>query len=214
MLKLRCVSAEEGLSSPTGHNFLLTIDGGLEDLHAELLPMLRPYELKPLLFLVVDQIGGFNAWESTMGYRKQKLLSVEQVREMQRYGIEFGSHTCSHPWLPSLSDNDLQKEVKDSKQKLEDLLGVEVTKFAYPYGGANARVRAMVARAGYKWAFSTSPGLSFWDDPLWIKRVEVADSDSLFGLLVKVLTGKSVSQRSFEQLTRLRDWAENAHKPD
>ena len=194
LLQHKPASAEVGLSSSTGREFVLTIDTGFEDLYTELIPLLRPYSLKPLVFLVVDQIGGFNQWESAMGYRKKRLLSIEQVREMQHLGVEFGSQTCSHPWLPTQSDRDLQREVKDSKERLENMIGVEIDKFAYPYGGANARVRSAVARAGYKWAFSSRPELSYWDDPMMIKRVIFNDTDSTFDLLLKIFTGMSLSQ--------------------
>lgn len=153
---------------------------------------------------MVDRLGGFNEWESPVGYTRRKLLSVEQMREMARYGVEFGSHTCTHPWLPSLTEDDLWHEVNDSKHRLEDLLGAEVGSFAYPYGGANAHVRVAVARAGYRQAFSVSPGLSFWDDPMWIERVEVAEKDSHLDLLLKVFTGNSASQRVYEQTMRFR----------
>jgi peptidoglycan/xylan/chitin deacetylase (PgdA/CDA1 family) len=107
--------------------------------------------------------------------------------------------------LPSLTDTDLQWEIRRSKELLEDLLGVEINAFAYPYGGENARVRSAVARAGYKWAFSSQSGLSFWDDPMQIKRVSVHDSDSIVALLSKALTGNSIAQHTFETAARLRD---------
>lgn len=202
--------AVEGLSRKK--SYLLTIDDGFEELHAQLLPLIEPYRLKPLVFVVVDRLGGFNEWESPVGYTRRKLLSVEQMRELARYGVEFGSHTCTHPWLPSLTEDDLWHEVHDSKRRLEDLLGTEVTSFAYPYGGANAHIRATVAQAGYKRAFSVSPGLSFWDDPTWIKRVEVAETDTRLDLLLKMFTGKSASQRVYEQTTRLRKLLRPAHE--
>ena len=204
LLRYQNVTIDQGQNPENGRGFVLTIDDGFEDLYAELLPLIDHYNLRPLVFIVVDRLGGFNDWESPMGYTKRRLLSTEQMREMHRYGVEFGSHSCTHSWLPSLNEADLWREVHDSKRKLEDLLGCEVTSFAYPYGGANAHVRATVARAGYKWAFSVSPGLSFWDDPMWIKRVEVAEKDSNLDLVLKISKGKSASQILFEQLTRLR----------
>lgn len=203
-LNFQSITDGEVLGFVDRKRYLLTIDDGFEELHAELLPLIASHRLKPLVFVVVDRLGGFNEWESPVGYTRRKLLSVAQMREMAQYGVEFGSHTCTHPWLPSLTEEDLWHEVNDSKRRLEDLLGAEVTSFAYPYGGANAHIRAVVARAGYKRAFSVAPGLSFWDDPMWIRRVEVAEKDTYLDLLLKVFTGKSASQRAFEQTTRLR----------
>jgi peptidoglycan/xylan/chitin deacetylase (PgdA/CDA1 family) len=204
-LEYESVTSRQFTGAKAGRNCLLTFDEGFEDLYSELLPLIGPHGLKPLVFVVADRIGRFNTWESTAGYTKRSLLSATQIREMAKYGVEFGSQTCTHSWLPSLTEKDLRREVNDSKGKLEDLLGAEITSFAYPYGGANAHIRATVARAGYTRAFSSSPGLSFWDDPMWIRRVEVAEQDSSFSMSLKLRTGKNLSQRVAERITHLRN---------
>jgi peptidoglycan/xylan/chitin deacetylase (PgdA/CDA1 family) len=88
--------------------------------------------------------------------RKQKsTLSWSQVRELDAAGVEIGSHSFSHPWLTRLSDDELEREVADSRRLLEDKLGKAVTSFAYPYGDYNARVIDAVRKSGYRCAFST-----------------------------------------------------------
>ena len=116
---------------------------------------MREFRLKPLVFLVANQIGGMNVWDQERGERVRMLLSLDQIREMAAAGVEFGSHTLTHPWLPSVDDHQLLREVVDSKLRLEDLLGVEVPCFAYPFGAVDQRVRAAVVAAGYRLAFTT-----------------------------------------------------------
>ncbi|HEV2214593.1 MAG TPA: polysaccharide deacetylase family protein, partial [Terracidiphilus sp.] len=152
---------------------LLTFDDGYDDLFTELLPWLRQHRFTALVFLVAGQIGGTNLWDQRRGLRARQLLTLDQIREMHRSGVEFGSHTLTHPWLPGLSDDELEREVRGSKRRLEDLLGMEVTTFAYPYGGVDRRVRAAVARAGYKLAFTTLPGVNRWNDPLCQRRADI-----------------------------------------
>ena len=155
--------------------FVLTFDDGYEDFYSEVFPKMAEYQLKPLVFLVADRIGASNQWDQARGLRRKKLLNFDQIRELQRYGVRFGSHTLTHPSLPNLSAKELRREVADSKHRLEDLLGQEMTAFAYPYGDTNRRVRAAVIEAGYKVAFTTTEGLNTWQDPFALRRIDIND---------------------------------------
>jgi peptidoglycan/xylan/chitin deacetylase (PgdA/CDA1 family) len=175
-------------SVPNKH-VLLTFDDGYDDLFNELLPLVIEHRYKPVVFLVADRIGSSNLWDQQTGLRARNLLSLGQIREMQKYGVQFGSHTLTHPFLPSISDAELQREVCDSKSRLEDMLGVEITSFAYPFGGVDMRVRSAVATAGYKVAFTTKPGLNWWNDPLTQRRAGVNDYTSLLDFALKLRNG-------------------------
>jgi peptidoglycan/xylan/chitin deacetylase (PgdA/CDA1 family) len=90
-------------------------------------------------------------------------MNWHQVREMSAAGMEFGSHTVTHPVLTKLCDVDLQKELVDSKSRIEAELGVPVTALAYPVGGAeahDARVRLYALRAGYRIGMCYEPGVN------------------------------------------------------
>ena len=173
---------------------LLTFDDGYDDLYTELLPWLRRHNFTALVFLVADHIGGSNLWDQKRGLRARQLLTFAQIREMQHYGVEFGSHTLTHPWLPALSNDDLHREVCHSRRRLEDLLGVEVTSFAYPYGGVDRRVRAAVARAGYKLAFTALPGINRWNDPLCQNRADIHHGTTPLELLLHLRYGRGYRQ--------------------
>ena len=193
-LSYTSVTPEEGLSAQVPHSrCVLTFDDGYDDFYAEVFPHVSTFRLKPLVFLVVDQIGKTNSWDAHLKYRfPRKLLSIEQIREMHRHGVLFGSHTLSHPSLPSLSEAALRREVRESKARLEDLLGSEVTNFAYPYGDLDLRVRTAVGEAGYKLAFSIEPGSNLWHDPLALRRIELSDRDTYLGTLLKLTTDRSL----------------------
>jgi GT2 family glycosyltransferase/peptidoglycan/xylan/chitin deacetylase (PgdA/CDA1 family) len=184
---------------------LLTFDDGYDDLFEELLPLVIEHHYTPVIYLVVDQIGASNVWDQESGIRVRNLLTLAQIREMQKYGVEFGSHTLTHPWLPSASDAQLRREVHDSKHRLEDMLGVEIASFAYPFGGVDRRVRSAVANAGYKLAFTAEPGLNWWNDPLCQRRADVNDHTTVRDFAHKLRNGRSrietiaVFLRSMEQ---------------
>ncbi len=163
---------------PANH-VLLTFDDGYDDLYEHLLPLVIEHHYTPIVYLVADHIGGSNVWDQANGLRARNLLTVEQIREMQKYGVEFGSHTLTHPRLSQVSDAQLHREVTDSKHRIEDLLGVEAISFAYPFGDLDRRVRTAVAGAGYKLAFTVEPGLNRRNDPFRQRRAEVNDSTTV-----------------------------------
>jgi len=88
-------------------------------------------------------------------------LNWDQVREMAQAGIEFGSHTVTHPILANLTDDELEFELAESRRAIEMQTGKPVTTISYPVGGRNAfndRVRQEVQRAGYRLGVSYIPG--------------------------------------------------------
>lgn len=207
----RTASLEQWLRDEVPDNHvLLTFDDGYDDLYEHLLPLVIQHQYKPLIFLVADRIGQSNVWDQSSGLRARNLLTLDQILEMQRYGVDFGSHTMTHPWLPDLSDAQLHREVRDSKHRLEDLLGREITSFAYPCGGVDMRVRSAVQAAGYKAAFTVKSGLNWWNDPLCQRRAEVNDYSSLADFLCQLRAGETPRQvliaqlRSLEQNTPTR----------
>jgi peptidoglycan/xylan/chitin deacetylase (PgdA/CDA1 family) len=157
---------------------LLTFDDAYDDLYEHLLPLVIEHHLTPVIFVVADRIGQTNLWDQASGLRSRNLLNLSQLREMQRYGVLFGSHTLSHAALPTTSDQQLLRETRDSRLKLQDLLGSEILSFAYPYGEVDQRVRSAVVAAGYKVAFTTLPGPNWWNDPFSQRRADINEYTS------------------------------------
>lgn len=155
--------------------YVLTFDDGYEDFYTEVFPLIESYGLKPLVLLPMERIGDSNRWDQGVGLRARRLMNADQICELRRHGVRFGSHTLTHAFLPKIGDEQLRRELVESKHKLQDLLGEEVTAFAYPFGAANRRVRTAVIEAGYKVAFSTVEGLNVWQDPYSLMRTDFSD---------------------------------------
>ncbi len=85
-------------------------------------------------------------------------LTWSKLRELDPSLITIGSHTLSHPILPTIDDATLEREVRDSRQILEQRLGRAVDLFCYPNGAQDDRVHAAVARH-YRAAVTTRYGL-------------------------------------------------------
>jgi peptidoglycan/xylan/chitin deacetylase (PgdA/CDA1 family) len=73
---------------------------------------------------------------------------------------EVASHTVSHAHLPRLSDQELDRELRESRRRLEDELRRPCRWLAYPFGDENGRVRAAAERAGYEASFALPKGLA------------------------------------------------------
>jgi len=100
-------------------------------------------------------------------------LSWEQIIEMSRNGIDFGSHTTSHPILSKLNNNELKNELMDSKEILEEKLGKDISIFAYPNGLSNdynENVIKNIKLAGYKFALTYIAGANNIKE---LKRYEI-----------------------------------------
>jgi peptidoglycan/xylan/chitin deacetylase (PgdA/CDA1 family) len=90
------------------------------------------------------------------------MLMDEQVRELQKAGVEIGAHTVNHPILCNLSTDEAREEILESKQNLEEILGSSVRLFAYPNGRRgedyDSEHAELVRSLGFRAAVSTHPG--------------------------------------------------------
>jgi len=77
-----------------------------------------------------------------------------QIKEMSDNGMFIGSHSLNHPNFTAISDEQLRKELADSKRILEEKIGKQVDILAYPGGNHNAHVIELVKEAGYQAALS------------------------------------------------------------
>jgi peptidoglycan/xylan/chitin deacetylase (PgdA/CDA1 family) len=90
-------------------------------------------------------------------------LTWDDVRQMAAGGIEFGSHTMTHPILSNVTERQLYEEVTLSKERLEQQLDKDVIAFSYPVGGRasfNGGVKEAVNRCGFRYAVSYQEGVA------------------------------------------------------
>ena len=83
------------------------------------------------------------------------LMRKCEILELDRMGMEIGSHTVNHAILPQLTDAEAWSELTDSRKELEDLLGKPVPAFCFPKGRFNSRTCTLARDAGYQLARTT-----------------------------------------------------------
>ncbi len=149
----------------------LTFDDGYDDFIDYALPVLLRYGFTATAFVLAGRLGGDNAW-TPEGPRKQ-LMTVEGLRTAAAAGIEIGSHGLLHVSLPSVSDEELDREVGLSRRVLEEAVGQEVGGFCYPFGHLDGRTVRAVQSAGYDYACAI--WRSEWPERYALRRVAVQD---------------------------------------
>jgi peptidoglycan/xylan/chitin deacetylase (PgdA/CDA1 family) len=107
-------------------------------------------------------------------------LTWDEVIEMKNNGIEFGSHSHTHPILSIISSDQKKEEVEKSKQILENKFQEEVTLFTYPNGQKkdyDDETIRFVQEAGYRCAPVGYRGLNdLTTNPYEVKRLDLNDN--------------------------------------
>jgi len=176
---IRCVSVGTIVQSLLDHEPLpercvgITFDDGFESVYSQAFPILKRYGFSATVFLVTDYCGGQNDWPAQpVSIHRMPLLTWTQVREMDKYGIEFGAHTSSHPRLDRIAAENLAHELIQPKAQIEEQVGHSIEMFAYPYGRYDERVKAMVGKT-YAGAWTAQPGMvTSSSDPLELARID------------------------------------------
>ena len=141
---------------------ILTFDDGYEDNWRVVLPMLEERGMKAVFYMVTNSIG------------KPGYLTWDNLFDMERRGMEIGSHTANHLPLTTLSPEKQREELRLSKLMLEWKGMKTIYSFSYPNGSYNAGVVAMLAEEEYLTAVTGEAGLNTLEtNPYLLRRVNI-----------------------------------------
>jgi peptidoglycan/xylan/chitin deacetylase (PgdA/CDA1 family) len=120
------------------------------------------------------------------------MLTWDEVREMHKLGMTIGSHTVTHPNLPSAGIERAREELIGSRRRLEQEISSPVTMFSYPNGGAERYltpdIQSSVRQAGYAAASTSHNAFAGPASDLYaLERIEVEErvEDLAFALEVE-----------------------------
>lgn len=89
------------------------------------------------------------------GYFRRSVITPDEVREMSDSGFcEVGSHTVRHVHVDRTWN--VERELTESKAKIEEWTGRPCRSFSYPYGHCDARTLRLV-RKHFAWATRDLP---------------------------------------------------------
>lgn len=182
---------------------LLTFDDAYADLAEVALPLLERYGFLATIFVVTAFVGGTNEWDVASGYPERRLMGADEIRRWSARGVDFGTHTRTHPDLRTVSDEVLHHEVLGSREELEALIEVPVEAFAYPHGHYNERVVGSVGRS-FRIGFTCDAGLNRRDtDLLCMRRVNAGSGYSWVGQATRTALGNAPRELATNVLARV-----------
>lgn len=182
----------------------LSFDDGYQDVADHALPVLRAHGFSATVFVATGVTDGRALF--TWYDAQPPLMGWETIRELDAEGVlRFEPHTVTHPNLLQLGDEDVRREIAESKRELEEQLGRPTNGFCYPAGLFGERERRAVAGAGVAWAASCEPGVNTPStDRLALRRRQVDRRDTMLDFRAKVAGGHDTPPRLRAAYRRMR----------
>lgn len=158
----------------TNHPFVcLTFDDGYQDNYDIAYPILKQMEVP---FAIYVTTGFIDNHLPMWWYPGEQLgISTDSLKTMDAEPLcTIGAHTVSHHKLDTLSPEEQQREIEQSLQKLETLLGHPVRHFSYPHGAYNAETLSIINKQTFRstllaWGGNIRRGAN----PLMLPRIEL-----------------------------------------
>jgi peptidoglycan/xylan/chitin deacetylase (PgdA/CDA1 family) len=172
-----------------GKVFGITLDDGYLNNFQHALPILREVGFTATAYIVSSHVGGSNAWDHGKGVPAVDLMGASHMLAWLDAGMEIGAHTRRHVNLCECDDATARDEIVGSKHDLEQLLGIEVRSFCYPYGDHRPEHADMVRRAGFTSGTTIVRSRArLEDDPMRLPRISVHLHDKLATFIAQVTT--------------------------
>lgn len=133
---------------------------------------------KDLRSLIINKLFNKYVTDNEAGFSNSLYLNKEKISEMLKFGMSFGNHTMSHPWLDKINKNEVQNEILNCFDFLNSF-GVKDDQMtiAYPYGGYSNDVLDVVGKTKCKLGITTYPALTSvnFSNRLTLERLDTND---------------------------------------
>jgi len=159
----------------------LTFDDGFQDFYSNAFPILDEYHFTATVFLSTGVIENQNL--KLLG---KDHLNWQEVRELSKNGVIFGSHSVTHPQLSLMTKDDIEYEIRKSKETIENKIGKSVHSFSYPCRFPEEQkpytkyLKKVLEKYCYLNGVTTRIGLARKDDDIhFLRRIPLNSYDDL-----------------------------------
>lgn len=146
----------DAVENPDGRIVCLTFDDGYIDNYTVLFPILKELQVPATCFVTNRGDPDFDRsrWSTEDPIpQNAAFLNADMMREMDKGGlVEFGGHTAGHTTLTRIPLDKAEREIRENKTWIENVLGHGIVSFCYPRGGENDDIVRLLKNAGYKYA--------------------------------------------------------------
>jgi len=171
----QAVQWAEGRTTRAPQSLVLTFDDGFEDNFRYAYPAMARYGFTGCFFVP----SGFIEAGANGHAAEDRPMSWSQLSELLQHGHEVGAHSISHVKLTTVDATRMRREVRGSKDALEQRLKQPIEFFCYPSGDHNEAVKQAVRESGYRGACTVQPGANLpGQDPFALTRTEISAFDS------------------------------------
>ena len=124
---------------PTKKMVAITFDDGPGPYTKTILKCLKKNNSRATFFVVGMNVDNY---KSTLKYA-------------DKIGCEIGNHSWDHPFLPSLTDDEISAQIDSTDAHIKNILGKKPKLMRTPYGGEGARTLAAAGKPNILWNIDT-----------------------------------------------------------
>ena len=145
---------------------IITADDGYQSMYTTAFPILKKYKYKMTVFLITSYMGDnektrrLNDFDSGVENIPQRAMLIwPEIGQMNKYGVEFQSHSWGHTIMSNISLDSAKFELIQSKHDIELHTGKPVIFIAWPHGASNNEVISLLPQTGYAGALNADGGV-------------------------------------------------------